>query len=109
MRCTSWNEHCITHALQDGITLYIVLFQQSLPELIVQVPALVVNGIVMRFNLFATLFRNFVEEIANLVGISGIEDVPQCPWLLFAFLDPFLRGFITTSFVNGFKSGLLIG
>ncbi len=109
MRRTGRDEDGVAHALQDGVALHVVLLQQALAQLVVQVPALVVDRVVVRLDLLAALLRHFVEQVADLVCVAGVKDVPQRARPLLPLAHALLRQVVTPRLVYGFESRLLVG
>lgn len=77
MRCASWNEYRVTHALNDGITFDGVLLEQTLSQRSIQVAGLIVNRIVVRFQTIASLDSHLIQQVPDFIGISSGVNVPQ--------------------------------
>lgn len=77
MRSSGRNEDGVTEALNDVVAPHSVLGVEPLAQGPVQIPALVVNGIVMRFQSLAAFQRHFVQEVSDRIGVAGLVDVPQ--------------------------------
>lgn len=56
MRSSTGDEDCITQKLDNGVPLDVVLLEQTFPQLLVQVPALIVDGIMVGLDGLALLF-----------------------------------------------------
>lgn len=75
-------EYSVAEALDDGVSLHAILLVEALPEGAVQVPGLVVDGVVVWLELVPALDGHLVEQITDFVGVPGMVDVPQRPWHL---------------------------
>lgn len=62
MRCPGRNEDGVADALDDAVAGHPVLCVQSFPEFVVEVPTLIVNGVVMRFEPLSPLERHLQGE-----------------------------------------------
>lgn len=80
MRSPCWDEDSISQTLDDGVTLHAIFLVQSLSQRTVQVPRLVMNGVVVRLQLIPTFYGHFIEQVPNLVSVPGMVDVPQRSW-----------------------------
>ena len=62
VRCSGWDEHGVTEALHDSVPIHSVLFVQSSTEVPIQVPALVMDGVVMGFKYYSAFQRNLYKN-----------------------------------------------
>lgn len=62
MRCSSWNKYGIPQELDDGPALNSVLFVQAPAQHLVQIPALVVDGVVVWRVLLALLLSHLKHK-----------------------------------------------
>ena len=85
MRSTGRYKYSVTQTLQDGVTLYAVLVQESLTQRLIQIPTLIVNGVVMRLYLLSSLVGHTIQHLTYLVGVCGVVDVPHGSWSLCCF------------------------
>ena len=58
MRCSSGDEHSVAQTLKNGIASHSIILVQSFPKFTVEIPALVVNRIVMRLEPFSSFQSN---------------------------------------------------
>ena len=72
----SWDKDSVSSTLDDSIALDTIVLVQPLPQLGIQVGALVMNGIVMGVQSSSLFYCYFVEQISDLVGVSRVEDMP---------------------------------
>lgn len=79
---SSGDEYGVAEALHDGVALDAVLLVQPHPERSVQVPVLIVDGVVVGLEAGAPLYSYFVEEISDFVRVPRIVDVPESAWKL---------------------------
>ena len=75
MGCSSGYKHGVAHALQNAVALHSVLLVKPFPEGAVQVPGLVVDGVVMRFQFVSAGDGHFVQQVADFVGIPVEEEL----------------------------------
>lgn len=61
MWCASWDKNGISKTLYECICLHIVLVQQSLLQYFVHIPALIMDWVMVRLNLFTTLLGHLIE------------------------------------------------
>lgn len=67
------------------------------------------DRVVMRLDLLTLFLGHFVEEVADLVSVPWVVDVPEGAGFLLAFFHTLLGQVITAGIFYGFNSGLLIG
>ncbi|EAT41177.1 AAEL007163-PA [Aedes aegypti] len=79
MRCSGRDKYGIARTLHDRVSFHVVLLQEPLSQICVQVPLLVMNGIMIGFDTDTSFHLNFVQQGTDLVGVLGVVDVPQCP------------------------------
>lgn len=59
---TCRNEHAVTQALDDCVSFNAVLLVEPIAEILVQVPALIMDGVVMRLRRLAFLDSYLLED-----------------------------------------------
>ena len=57
----------------------------------------------MGFDRLPSLLGDLVEQVADLVGIERVEDVPQCPGELLRLLDALFGEDVTASLIDRLK------
>jgi len=82
------DEDSVAEALDDGVPFDAVLVIKAISQLLVEVPALVVDGVVVRLELDAALDGHPVQQVADLVGVARVVDVPQRAGHLVPVADP---------------------
>lgn len=104
MWCSRWNEHCVSGTLRVSVAHHPILFVQPLPQLVVQVDTLVVNGIGVGLQLLALLQGHTVEHVPDLVGVSRVVQVPDSAHGDPGAADSGTSQKITVGFVYGFQA-----
>lgn len=61
MRRSSWNKHGVSQELDDGPALNSILFIQAAAQHLIQIPALVVDGVVI-WRVFLTLLFSYLKK-----------------------------------------------
>ena len=77
MRGSGGNKDGVAETLNDIVSPDSVLGVEPLAEGSVQIPALVVNGIVMRFQPLPALQRHFIQKVPDGIRVPRLVDVPQ--------------------------------
>ena len=77
MRGSRRNEYCVTLTLWNGVANHTIFFEQSAPQIAVEVDRLVVNRVVVRLQLVTLLNGHLVQEVSDLVRVPWVVDVPE--------------------------------
>src|SRR6218665_1218696 len=89
MWCSSRNEDCVSNALDERVALDCIFSKQSSAQLFIQVPTLVVDGIVVRSDRFSNLRRNLksAQPIKKLTAKSDQQPPLVCEYAHMACLE----------------------
>ena len=108
MRRSSRDEDGVARALRIGVAHHAVLLVEPLAQFVVQVDALVVDGVGVGLQLLALLQRHPVQHVADFVGVPRMVEVPDGADGDAGTPNSGAGQEITVRFVHGFQAELVV-